>query len=317
MDDAVLILCLLTYAMLLVSLISPRVGLFFAASAYKTRWWGLAFWSLAIISSSMLCRVVIDAAKGGVSTSFKVITFLFVVWVISIAFELRRSGEKEKKGPPKDGIQKNTIIDSYVAMIDKCTARIDRLRHELLQKRQNGPHGEIKIEPAPVTPTPSQATTKAAPESLITVASHTDASQEYALDITALSCTCPDWIKRRKDQPPNHPSRLCKHLTEYLGRRPVRIPEVLRPYQDIIKKQGNAARGMPVAGEDCAVDYGDNKGNAYMIEASVDSYPWVSINIGSVRYGYNVDERRWAYGNKPVEVRALVKKARDLAATVV
>lgn len=261
MADVFILFILFSAAMGTLSLIAPRVTLFFAAPPRRTRLWGFAFWHLATIASAGLFGLSTDTQASPTPAALKGFIGLAVAACLALAYKLRQGAAIQDR---------------------KAQA----------------------VMPSQPADAPNPATT--------IVASHTTAGENYSLDIAGLSCTCPDWAKRRADQAHGHPSRLCKHLTEYFSRKPVAIPQALRPYQGIIKERGTALRGMPVAGEDTEVEYGEVKGEAYVMDVDRNSFPWVNILTVGKRYGYNTEERRWARGNEPDHARTLAKKVRKL-----
>jgi len=286
MVSVFILLTLISVTMFVVSLIAPRVGLFFAAPTRKTRPWGLAFWSLATFAFFLLFGVETDRAKDGAHPALLVITALFVIGCIVMAVKLRQGRVPEKAAP---------------------TAK-----PAVAQAPSPVPQAATEVASQAPTSQPPEPQTQAR-QTLVTITSHTEAGTEYTLDIAALSCTCPDWLDTRANQASGSPARLCKHLAEYLGRRPVEMPPTLRLYQAIIKQRGDAGRGLPIARAGNVVEYGEVKGKGYVMEIEARSYPWANLIIGGVRYGYNLDEKRWARGEKPKEATALAEKAKTLA----
>ena len=140
----------------------------------------------------------------------------------------------------------------------------------------------------------------------VVIPSHSDKNKEYHLNLTLLTCTCPDWQAIRVNAPEGHPSRLCKHLVEQFSRKPVAVPAHLQPYLAIIRERGRDYRGFPAQREGYFVEYGEFKGKPCIIEASENS-PWVNVYYDGTRYGYSMEEKRWARGDEPKSASSWVK----------
>ena len=94
-----------TLNMVVLCVFSPRIGLFFAVPARRTRLRAIGFWSLATIVFSDLfwiflkiegTNVIPWADIGGVG--------LLLVWCLSLIFKWRREDPKKREIPPADAI---------------------------------------------------------------------------------------------------------------------------------------------------------------------------------------------------------------------
>lgn len=129
--------------------------------------------------------------------------------------------------------------------------------------------------------------------------SMTKEGEWYVIDPVEVTCTCPDWIKRRANEPRHLPTRICKHLVKYYENRPKKTPQDLLPWRPLIRRCAEYNIGCPVQD----VIFGlTSDGKHFMIDFY--SYPqngWVDISIGYFQYGYNANEWRWSYKRKPDE----------------
>ena len=114
------------------------------------------------------------------------------------------------------------------------------------------------------------------------------------------SCTCPDFMTRRQSLPVGHINRCCKHVFD--AYRQVVSPEDcqgwLRPFIENgwpphPNREWTVA---PVAG-------------AYVLASNAPS-GWSNVYAangdGHGRYGYNLAEDRWAYGDEPSHAESIV-----------
>lgn len=145
----------------------------------------------------------------------------------------------------------------------------------------------------------------------ITVSSYTEEGISYEIDTLNLTCTCPDWEKRRSHVSKDSPARLCKHLVEYFSRKHVEIPQELKLYKDIIIFQGRRLRGMSVEKDDMHVLYDTAGGIGFMADFMEDS-DWINVVIDGNRYGYNYAEERWSYGKAPRYAEIIIPKIERL-----
>ena len=118
-------------------------------------------------------------------------------------------------------------------------------------------------------------------------------TQYYTVDPTNLSCTCPDFTERRADFPRSDPRRLCKHLMKQIDEYSIFDLDTAHEVADV-----PAGRGFPMVDRHLTTINGERV-TAHL--PANRNRPWVNIYIGQERYGYNVDEERWAYGNNPGE----------------
>ncbi|MEG6505875.1 hypothetical protein [Nitratidesulfovibrio sp. 1201_IL3209] len=163
------------------------------------------------------------------------------------------------------------------------------------QRKQNlGPNTRQPARPAPHPELEGMR---------ITCKSSTDADVQYTLDVNNQTCTCPDWSKRRSAYPKNNPCRLCKHLNVFFEETGVALPAALKPFEDMICHFAFDDSGIPIGEKTEALVIGHPDGafepvGHLAVRKSMDS-EWVNIYTSSLDYGYNIVERRWAYGNEP------------------
>lgn len=144
------------------------------------------------------------------------------------------------------------------------------------------------------------------------VPSHSEDDVLYEIDIENLTCTCPDWLKRRSHTSQDSPSRLCKHLVEYFSRKPVVLPPKLKPYKELISLQGKRLRGMVAEEDDVHVIYDKVDEIPFMADYR-EGTDWINVVIRGQRYGYNWLEERWSYGKEPEYAERIVSKIERLS----
>lgn len=135
---------------------------------------------------------------------------------------------------------------------------------------------------------------------IIRAASESDPGRAYEVDLIALSCTCPDFRKHRRQLPPLHAGRMCKHISEQLQET-----GAIDEYDDLRQAIARVGRGksqywrrlLPSGTE---VVYGFDSGA-----------PWVDVFVreedGFFRYGYNIEEERWSYSEEPAEAYGIAR----------
>lgn len=147
------------------------------------------------------------------------------------------------------------------------------------------------------------------------IQSFSDASTWYELDLKEVRCTCPDWQKRRAHLHPDSPGRLCKHLVRVFAANPRALPPGLRDFARMVAWSAKRPipRGFP-CGEACR--HGMVGKVAYVLGVERAKSPWVNVHAGTSRYGFNLVEQRWAYGDKPPHAAELEKMAHEAAGTL-
>ena len=135
--------------------------------------------------------------------------------------------------------------------------------------------------------------------------------REYTLLPYFAECTCPDWHSKRRDA--HGPFALCKHLVSHYVTYPDDTPEDIQPFRGMLLSFAIAEKGIPPMGK--IGDYGEIEGRGYLFTGYADSLPWVNVYTdvtGDERYGYNIQEERWAKNEQPPhakELEALIEAA--------
>ena len=127
----------------------------------------------------------------------------------------------------------------------------------------------------------------------------------YWVDLSDLSCTCPDWLEHRKRFPSASLGRCCKHIVLALNRlaQPSNSPAWLRA---LLAHYSERAKGIhpeekwiltQLASGDVLVGMGWNEwANAF------------APRFGTYgRWGFNKVEQRWAYGMAPDSARFIAE----------
>lgn len=125
------------------------------------------------------------------------------------------------------------------------------------------------------------------------IRSHSEPGLLYEVNLEHPTCDCPDWLTQRQRLPVGHITRCCKHVLDaYRHLRPrTGWPGWLAPFLD---------DGWPPHPhtEWLLADAGG-------LYALVSTAPkgWANVYVasgnGHGRYGYNIHEDRWAYGEEP------------------
>lgn len=134
-----------------------------------------------------------------------------------------------------------------------------------------------------------------------------DGLQSYSVNLVEYTCTCPDFVKVHANTPEREVGRMCKHICRALNNEqilpllsPICLTMVLEGHGIHPGKSGQDENGNPV----------------YVTGAN--SQGWLNVfalkrRNGKTyyRFGYNVIEHRWAYGQKPkIDERIVVGSRR-------
>ena len=126
------------------------------------------------------------------------------------------------------------------------------------------------------------------------VPSQSEPGQSYEVDLSGPSCSCPDWTTRRSRLPLGSLTRCCKHILHVYARlaRRERTDGWLMAFID------NGWPAHPGA-EWKLLTLGPRK--ILFCTASDNGWANVFAEEGTeyLRFGFNVDEGRWAYGSEP------------------
>lgn len=133
------------------------------------------------------------------------------------------------------------------------------------------------------------------------VRSHSEKILIYDVDLSGPSCNCPDWKGTRSQLPKGSLTRCCKHVLDAFGR--------LEP-----------AGGWPGwLGAFLEQGWKPHPGKRWFILrlgshyglSSVGGNDWSDVfsvvGGGYERFGYNIAEQRWSYGNEPPRAGEIAK----------
>lgn len=107
-----------------------------------------------------------------------------------------------------------------------------------------------------------------------------------------MSCTCPDFKKRRANFDKTDPRRICKHLMKHVD--PFDIQD--QHLSDIYAFLKSNDLGYPTS-EKVFKTFGKDKVTAFI--ANDAQKKWIDVFTGQHRFGFNVDENRWSYKEEP------------------
>jgi len=134
------------------------------------------------------------------------------------------------------------------------------------------------------------------------VSSQGDAT--YYLDLCDYTCTCPDFQKRRSDQPPLGVLRACKHICRTLAESP-RLASLNPLMRCIVEDCAQHGHGT----DSGFFDSNEKDGFAFYVTRPSEK-GWLNVyapaksqggekSVVFARYGFNVFDRRWSYGEAP------------------
>jgi hypothetical protein len=139
-------------------------------------------------------------------------------------------------------------------------------------------------------------------------------SDEYSVDLREPSCSCPDWLDRRRGLPYSHPAKACKHIVSILQQHWSDRTVILSPILEFLLGNAHAHK----TGIFPADNYGRFEVGGSVILFSYGASSWMNVWAPSrdqyLRYGYNVGERRWSYGEKPKNSTQIVRVLSTVAA---
>jgi hypothetical protein len=126
---------------------------------------------------------------------------------------------------------------------------------------------------------------------------------EYSIDMAGPSCTCPDWMDRRRDKPEGSMGRACKHIVRTffeLGMDRQFPP----PLWAVLNCCQLRSGGTGPNDEYVMIEVKDRQ-----FVACYGNGDWVNVIEmrpgDSDRFGYNLVQNRWAYGESPKGARGL------------
>jgi hypothetical protein len=132
------------------------------------------------------------------------------------------------------------------------------------------------------------------------VPSQTVPGRLYEVDLTGPSCTCPDWRARRSKLPIGDLTRCCKHILSVYARtaRPEKTDACLMAFIENGWPAHPRARWQLMTA-----------GSHEVLFCSAAEQGWANVYAKSgaeyCRFGFNVEEQRWAYGEKPESAREI------------
>ena len=125
--------------------------------------------------------------------------------------------------------------------------------------------------------------------------------ETYHVSLEQLSCTCPDWQKRRGQFNKDDPRRLCKHLVQYcIGQD--KLPKSLSLYQEAL--EWFYKRGWKIPADKKIVKLDSPHGEIAYFKDREDDI-WYSVCFQGKRYGWEKSGNVWAHGT-PIEVQDIV-----------
>lgn len=135
---------------------------------------------------------------------------------------------------------------------------------------------------------------------LLRVYSHSDPSVFYLVDTELLSCSCPDWTKRRSEFPDHDVRRLCKHLTRHVSNsRDLRYST----FMGTVERFALLGWGIPVDRIPDTVS-ADGVILGVLDPAPTQENPWYSVSFNGQEFSYSKRFDKWGEG-RPLPSPAL------------
>lgn len=149
----------------------------------------------------------------------------------------------------------------------------------------------------------------------IDVASASMPGQNFRVDLSQRTCTCPDFQKLRANFATQDVRRLCKHAQARL--QDLRLHQLIEPPLRALLLEERISPHhtylIDQVGKTLVIHQWDGGAwfNTYLPSASIADSPAGPREYE--RFGYNLNERRWAYQENPRWVPGITKRIRELA----
>lgn len=144
-------------------------------------------------------------------------------------------------------------------------------------------------------------------ETVLNIASFNEPDLVYQINLSGPSCSCPDFKKNRHNLPFGHISRCCKHIMQAFSEvRPSNgWPSWLDPFIE--------AGFRPLPNQEWNVCHSTNRN--YLVSSANREWANVYARVGDdgEKYGYNIVEDRWSYGNEPADAVTLTETIQKLS----
>jgi hypothetical protein len=144
-------------------------------------------------------------------------------------------------------------------------------------------------------------------ETVLPISSFNEPGMVYEVNLAGPSCSCPDFKHGRHLLPVGHISRCCKHIMQAFSE--ARPSNGWPSWLDSFVEAGF----NPPQNQEWNIFHSKN-GN-YLVSSVIRDWGNVYARISgdNEKYGYNVVEKRWSYGNEPENAVALAKAIRKLS----
>ena len=135
-------------------------------------------------------------------------------------------------------------------------------------------------------------------------------ADEYVVDLIKQTCSCPDWERRRK-LPLGDLSRACKHMAIMLYENSEQYTwhDCLVAYLEHVTFRNTGEK--PSSKWQLVEDNGK-----CLLVGYIKNDDWANVfaegDSGFERFGYNISQKRWSYGDAPKGQRAVRKFFRNL-----
>jgi hypothetical protein len=122
---------------------------------------------------------------------------------------------------------------------------------------------------------------------------------EYEVNLANHSCTCPDWVGKRRSTPAQDYRRLCKHMAQLFHTLELGTETSDLAFEAFIIDHASRGKGT-FPRDEWTVETVNGKRVLYGHSPGA---PWVNVfaprGDSYERFGFNKDEKRWSYGESP------------------
>jgi hypothetical protein len=157
-------------------------------------------------------------------------------------------------------------------------------------------------------------------EDIVKIQSLTEKSESYTVSLKNLTCSCPDFQKRRKDYPATDLRRLCKHLAHALCQSGATL-DMPEHINEILMSAEARGAGIPIYAPYIEIIL-DGQPAAFIGPSSNNWYNVVtrdrkreSPKAAYREFGYNVDEERWSHNYPPPKAKTIRQIIHDFHET--
>ena len=133
------------------------------------------------------------------------------------------------------------------------------------------------------------------------IESYSDEDIIYNVSVSEMTCTCPDFTKHRKSAPVSDPRRACKHLYGVMEENDLlsSMSELALAILESPSKNKTLTTVKLSSGNEVSICHGRNEWVDVFTRKRRKGDSGGRYTGKYDRFGYNVNEQRWSYGDGP------------------